>query len=138
MWRLGPGKENRALDLGVRPDQASLAQNHVFSNVGARSDLRTFADDGRSYDHRPRFDSAALDDRDPIAQQVWTYDRKTRTFWTSEDPETIRAKMAYAAGLGLRGAMIWEISQDTDEGILLDAVVDGLRSATWSSVTGPS
>ncbi len=67
--------------------------------------------------------------RDSIAQQVWTYDRKTRTFWTSEDPGTLHAKMAYATALGLRGAMIWEISQDTDDSSLLNAVVDGLQSA---------
>lgn len=68
--------------------------------------------------------------RDPVAQQVWTYDRKKRVFWTSEDPQTVRAKMAYANELGLRGAMIWEISQDTSGWLLLDALLDGLDSGS--------
>ena len=64
--------------------------------------------------------------RDPVAQQVWTYDPRSRVFWTSDDPETIRAKMAYAVDRGLRGAMIWEIAQDSEDFALLSAVVAGL------------
>ena len=71
-----------------------------------------------------------LSEIDPVAQQVWTYDRKKRVFWTSEDPQTVRAKMAYANELGLRGAMIWEISQDTSGWLLLDALLDGLDSGS--------
>lgn len=64
--------------------------------------------------------------RDEAAQQVWTYDPRTRVLWTSDDPGTVAAKMAYAVGLGLRGAMVWEISQDTDDFALLSAVAAGL------------
>jgi chitinase len=64
--------------------------------------------------------------RDETAQQVWTFDPERRVFWTSDDPQTIRAKMAFVREQGLRGAMIWEITQDTDDGALLDAVVSGL------------
>ena len=49
-------------------------------------------------------------------------------FWTYEDRRSIAVKMRYAREHSLRGAMVWELSQDLPDGALLQTVSEGLKS----------
>ncbi len=48
-------------------------------------------------------------------------------FWTYEDARSIRVKMRYAREYHLRGAMVWNLSQDLPDGHLLHAVANGIN-----------
>lgn len=63
--------------------------------------------------------------RDPRSQAPWLYDGTT--FWTYDDPVSVRYKVSYAAQQRLGGIMIWELSEDTAEGDLLRAAHRSLR-----------
>ena len=65
--------------------------------------------------------------RDPRSQAPWLYDGST--FWTFEDPTSIRAKAAFARDHHLAGAMIWELGNDTPTGDLVHAAHQGLNPA---------
>lgn len=65
--------------------------------------------------------------RDPRSQAPWRFDGQT--FWTYEDPVSLRYKASYARREHLAGVMIWELSNDT-----LDAE---LLKATWQSLHHP-
>ena len=54
---------------------------------------------------------------DPVSDASWLYDG--RVFWTYDDPAAIALKMVYARDHGLGGAMVWELSNDTREALLL-------------------
>jgi chitinase len=58
--------------------------------------------------------------RDPHSQAPWLFDGQT--FWTYEDPISIRYKVSYAAHQSLGGVMIWELSNDTSDAELLSVV----------------
>lgn len=47
-------------------------------------------------------------------------------WWSYDTPETIRGKMDYVAEQGLGGAFFWELSGDTSDGVLLEAIERGL------------
>ena len=64
--------------------------------------------------------------RDETAQAPWLYDGDT--FWTYEDPVSARFKSAYAAQHHLGGVMVWELGEDSSDGLLLKAVNAGLRT----------
>jgi chitinase len=49
------------------------------------------------------------------------------SFISYDDPESIERKAAYIREQGLAGAMIWELSQDTADHDLLNALYKGLR-----------
>jgi chitinase len=57
--------------------------------------------------------------RDPVSQAPWLFDGSS--FWTYEDPISIRTKATYAAREQLAGFMVWELSGDTPDGVLLNA-----------------
>lgn len=63
--------------------------------------------------------------RDPASQAAWLYDGNT--FWTFDDPLSIRAKLEYAKKHKLGGVMVWELSNDSADAALLKAIADGLR-----------
>jgi len=63
--------------------------------------------------------------RDPKSQAPWIYDGKS--FWTFDDPDSIRAKLKYARKQGLGGAMVWELSNDSADGVLLRAMAAEMR-----------
>jgi chitinase len=63
--------------------------------------------------------------RDPKSQAPWLYDGKS--FWTFEDPISIRAKLEYARHRHLGGIMIWELSNDSTDAALLKVVAAELR-----------
>jgi chitinase len=62
--------------------------------------------------------------RDPVSQEPWLLDGST--FWTYEDPVSIRSKAAFAQSEHLAGLMVWELSEDTATATLLNAAYDAL------------
>jgi chitinase len=65
--------------------------------------------------------------RDPRSQAPWRFDGQT--FWTYEDPVSVRYKVSYARSEHLGGVMIWELSNDTVDAELL--------TAAWRSLHHP-
>lgn len=63
--------------------------------------------------------------REERSQAPWLFDG--RTFWTFEDPVSIRFKASYAAHLHLGGLMIWELSGDTEDAELLNVAYQSLH-----------
>ena len=61
---------------------------------------------------------------DSKASAPFLWNAATRTFISYDDPESIRAKAAYARDRKLGGVMFWELSQDRN-GELLDAIRAG-------------
>ena len=55
--------------------------------------------------------------RDERSQAPWLFDGQT--FWTYEDPISVRYKVSYARSEHLGGVMIWELSNDTADAELL-------------------
>ncbi|WP_386795657.1 glycoside hydrolase family 18 protein [Luteimonas composti] len=78
----------------------------------------------------PLTDDAFERHRDPQAQAPWLWNPATREFISYEDPESIRAKAAFARERGLGGLMFWELGGDDADGSLLDAIHEGLHGAT--------
>jgi len=58
--------------------------------------------------------------RDPLTQAPWLFDG--HTFWTYEDPVSIRHKWNYAQKQKLGGAMVWELGNDTPDAELLKTI----------------
>lgn len=56
--------------------------------------------------------------RDQRSQAPWLFNGNT--FWTYEDPISVRYKVSYAAHQHLGGIMIWELSGDTADAELLN------------------
>jgi chitinase len=73
--------------------------------------------------------------RDPRSHAPWLYDGET--FWTYEDPVSVRYKVSYAANQHLGGVMIWELSEDTTDAVLLNtahsALLDPLPASAFEN-----
>ena len=68
--------------------------------------------------------------RDPRSHAPWLFDGST--FWTYEDPTSIRYKAAFAVDQGIGGVMAWELSEDAPDAALLKAARSGLdRPASY-------
>ena len=63
--------------------------------------------------------------RDPRSKAPWLFDGDT--FWTYEDPVSVRYKVSYAARQHLAGVMIWELSGDTPNAELLHVAYHSLH-----------
>ena len=63
--------------------------------------------------------------RDQRSQAPWLFDGQT--FWTYEDPVSVRYKVSYAHRQHLGGVMIWELSGDTTDAELLNMVYHSLH-----------
>ncbi len=76
--------------------------------------------------------------RDPRSRAPWLYDGQN--FWTYEDAVSVHYKVSYAADEGLGGVMIWELSQDTSDAVLLKTAHDALLHPMPASVfkAGPN
>ena len=61
---------------------------------------------------------------DPAAGAAWLFDGTT--FWTFDDPPIMAGKAAYVREQKLGGVMFWELSGDTPDGELVDAISSGL------------
>lgn len=62
--------------------------------------------------------------RDPRSKAPWLFDGST--FWSYEDPTSIRTKARFARDQHLGGVMVWELSEDAADGALLQAAHQGL------------
>jgi chitinase len=58
---------------------------------------------------------------DPISGAAYKYDAATQTFWTFDDPTSIKEKTLFIKLLGLRGDMAWSAEGDTTDGQLAHA-----------------
>jgi chitinase len=79
----------------------------------------------RSYRHIRGIASNFAAYREELSQAPWLFDG--RTFWTYEDPVSIRFKASYAAHQHLGGVMIWELSGDTEDAELLSIAYRSLH-----------
>jgi chitinase len=73
--------------------------------------------------------------RDPVSQAPWLFDGSS--FWTYEDPVSIRSKATYAAREQLAGFMVWELSGDTPDAELLKAAHAALSQGSGAEVREP-
>jgi chitinase len=78
----------------------------------------------RPYSYIASLISSSTVYRDPDSAAPWLFDGDS--FWTYEDPVSVRRKAAYVLEHGLGGLMIWELSED-------DSSADLLR-ASWQSL----
>ena len=62
---------------------------------------------------------------DPLTQSSWIFDGAT--FWSFDDPATMKSKMLYVRGLGLGGAMFWSLDGDDASGTAVSALYNGLH-----------
>jgi chitinase len=63
------------------------------------------------------------------AKVPWMWNAQTRVFVSYDDPESLRAKAAYAREEQLGGVMFWELEHDDEQSSLLNALHDGLKSS---------
>lgn len=73
---------------------------------------------------------------DPRANAAWMFSRSAGTLWTYDNPRSLRLKAEYIKHHGLGGMLIWEISGDTNDGILIQAIHSTLREMHLPG-TGP-
>ena len=57
---------------------------------------------------------------------VWLYNATTQTFWSYDDPTTVRLKTIYINRGGLGGAFVWAVKDDDLNGTLIKTMADGL------------
>lgn len=60
-------------------------------------------------------------------QSVSTYGYTGNQWWSFDDTWSIGKKAAYVKNKGLLGVMVWEMSGDTPQGTLLNALDTGLK-----------
>ncbi len=70
--------------------------------------------------------------REKRSQAPWLFDGET--FWTYEDPVSVRYKVSYAARERLGGVMVWELSGDTVNAELLNVAYHSLLHPMDASV----
>jgi len=70
--------------------------------------------------------------RDERSKEPWLFDGQT--FWTYEDPVSVRYKVSYAADQHLGGVMVWELSGDTTDAELLNIAYRSLHHPLHSRV----
>jgi chitinase len=73
--------------------------------------------------------------RDPLSHAEWLFDGKT--FWTLDDPISVRYKASYAAREHLGGVMIWELAEDTQDAELLHVARRALEHPLGNESIGP-
>jgi chitinase len=63
--------------------------------------------------------------RHPEAQAYWIFNGST--FWSFDDPVSLTNKANYVKAQGLGGMMFWNLTDDTANGELINAISNGLR-----------
>ncbi|KAJ2319206.1 hypothetical protein IWW52_002113 [Coemansia sp. RSA 2704] len=69
---------------------------------------------------------------DSTSQTPWLFNTTVNRFYTYDDPESIKAKVDYAASKGLAGTMVWLVHMDY-QNELIDAVVGTNSTISQSS-----
>jgi chitinase len=82
---------------------------------------------GAAYNSIVTIESRFHQHRDSITDAPYLYDGTN--FWTYEDTTSIKFKMDYVRSHNLAGVMAWNLSHDLSDGLLLNAVVNGLKPA---------
>ncbi len=67
---------------------------------------------------------------DGTAQVPWLYDAKSGTMISYDDPVSLTHKANYIREHSLGGMMIWEISEDSPDSALVNAMYNGLHSTS--------
>lgn len=118
-------------DAGVPADKLLLGvpfYGYSWKSVGAENhglfQPGESVHEDRPYRYIQTIVGASTVYRDATAQAPWLYDGNT--FWTYEDPVSARFKSAYAQQHHLGGVMVWELGEDSSDGLLLKAVHAGL------------
>ena len=62
---------------------------------------------------------------DPVAQAYWIYNGNE--FWTFDNDQSILNKMDYIKTVDIRGVFFWELSGDSPNGELINAISQGLQ-----------
>jgi chitinase len=65
--------------------------------------------------------------RDPVAQAPYAYSAAGKTFATFDDAASLARKTQYARDEKLGGIMFWELSSDSDDGALLNAIYEAVK-----------
>jgi len=86
---------------------------------------------GAEYNYIVTIASSFKKFRDPTTQEPWLWDGSN--FWTYDDPVSLTFKMEYVRKRQLAGVMIWEISGDEPDGLLLKTLVRDLWSEPWEA-----
>jgi chitinase len=81
--------------------------------------------DDRPYSYIRGLSASFSSYRDQRSKAPWLFDGQT--FWTYEDPISVRYKVSYAKDQHLGGVMIWELSEDTDSAELLQTAYHSLH-----------
>jgi len=100
---------------------ASPGRHHGLFQPG------TPVDQGDGYNYIRTVAAGFTKYRDPKTKAPWLYDGTT--FWTFDDPPSIWFKMRYVHDQHLGGVMIWDLSSDLPNGLLLKSIVKGLARA---------
>jgi chitinase len=108
--------------LAATTNNNGLFQPHLGAGVGTwEPGLVDYADIVDNYlpTHTRLWDDAA--------KVPYLYNAQTNTFVSYDDPESIRYKAEYIRDKGLGGGMFWELSSDSSDNALLDALNSGMR-----------
>lgn len=105
----------------------STANNGLFqSGQGVRGD--------RPYRYIRTLTGQFSVHRDPLSHAEWLFDGTT--FWTCDDPVSVRYKASYAAREHLGGVMVWELAEDTPDAELLHVAHRALERPMGSKSIG--
>ena len=83
----------------------------------------TPVDQGDAYSYIVTLKPQYKEYRDNFVDAPWLFNGDE--FWTYDDPRSIKKKMRYAQAYRLRGAMVWELSNDLPDGTLMRSVTEG-------------
>jgi chitinase len=146
--RLDPDPTNNAdysvksyLSMGIAPDKIVFGVpfygyqwdqvpnvNHGLFQPG------TPVGSGSEYNYIVTIAKTLQEYRDPTNKAPWLYDGNN--FWTFDDLESLACKTDYIEQQHLGGVMIWEISGDLTDGLLLKTLVHGLHQDPWDKWLG--
>jgi len=121
---------NGGLGQAGRPVQEDQPYSFIESLIGPLSGADPIGDSalsGKAADLPAKAPSGRLLYRDPMSKAPWLLDGSS--FWTYDDPVSIRSKAAFAREQQLAGMMVWELSEDTATATLLNAAHSGLVEA---------
>ncbi|WP_318374959.1 glycosyl hydrolase family 18 protein [Enterobacter sp.] len=72
---------------------------------------------------------------DPEAMVPYLYNSKTKEFFTYDDPQSVREKVNYIKQQQFGGAIVWDLSGDTDKHELGNIVADVIKGDVTPNIT---
>ncbi|RUS20996.1 glycoside hydrolase superfamily [Endogone sp. FLAS-F59071] len=67
---------------------------------------------------------------DPYTQTPWLYNPSTSEYISYDDPQSLQVKVNYAGCMGLKGVMLWEISNDNGELLPILNSISGVQAGS--------